>query len=94
MTVKGMRSAAVALAFAGVLGLAAPAHAARWEGPTAIPGWIDSALEWISRLWLGNEASAPKPSLEKCGLGIDPNGVCQQPSPPNSNQGIAVDPDA
>jgi hypothetical protein len=90
MTAKGMRSAAAALALAGVLGLAAPAHAARWEGPAAIPGWIDSALEWISRLWLGKEASAPKPSLEKLSEGIDPTGSTSPTS--SSDLGHGIDP--
>ena len=90
MTMKGLRSAAAALALAGALGLAAPAHAAPWEEPAAIPGWIDSAFEWIARLWLGNEATEQKPALEKLGGGVDPNGRLSPA--PGSDPGDGVNP--
>ena len=90
MNLQRLRSAATALALAGLLGLAAPAHAARWGGPVAFPGWIESALDWIGRLWIGIEAAESKPPIEKGGIGIGPNG-CPPPSQ-NQDQGIGIDP--
>ena len=60
MTLQRMRSAAAALALAGIL-CAAPAYAAQWEGPILFPVRFESALEWISRLWLGTRPRSQEP---------------------------------
>ena len=90
MALQRTRNAAAALALAGILCVAAPAHAARWDEPVAISEWIESALEWISRLWVGNDAAELKPALGKSSCGSDLEG-CPSPNP-NSDLGYGIDP--
>ena len=86
MIPQRIRRAAAALALAATLALAAPAHAAGWEDLGVGPGWIEQAMEWIARLWIGGEARGSAPAIEKCGGGINPDGVCSggapSPQPP------------
>ncbi len=71
MALQRMRRAAAALALAATFALAAPVHAAGWRDLSPGAGWIERAVEWIARLW-----STPT-TMEKCGMGVDPNGTCR-----------------
>ncbi|HEV8578740.1 MAG TPA: hypothetical protein VGX68_06610 [Thermoanaerobaculia bacterium] len=77
MILHRTRRVGAVLAFAAVLALAAPVHAAGWRDLAPGPGWLERALEWIAQLWLGNEeAPGPAPGTEKCGAAIVPDGYC------------------
>jgi hypothetical protein len=83
MVPQRTRRAAAALALAATLALAAPAHAAGRADLAAGPRWIESVLEWVARLWVGNGlATEPKPAVEKCGYTINPDGGCSGGTPP------------
>jgi hypothetical protein len=72
-----MRRAAAALALAATFALAAPVHAAGWRDLNPGAGWIERAVEWIARLWGGGGATGTPTAMEKCGMGVDPSGVCR-----------------
>ena len=91
MALQRIRNAAAALALAGILCAATPANAAHRAGLIAFPGWIESALEWISRVWVGSEARKPKPVVEKLGCGIDANDCPSSPAS-DSDLGHGIDP--
>jgi len=81
MVLQRIRRAAAVLSLAATLALAAPAHAAGWED-LAAPAWLERAMEWVSRLWVGNgDVTTPTPAIEKCGTGIDPSGLCSGAAP-------------
>jgi hypothetical protein len=83
MVLQRIRRAAAVLALAATLALAAPAHAAGWD-LAAGPGWFESVIERIARLWVGDgETSGPTPTSEKCGSSANPDGCPGgAPSPP------------
>lgn len=98
MTPHRIRRVAAAAALAATLAFANPAHAAGWKAWTVTPGWFESVKEWIARVWMGDgQASTPTPGIEKCGMGVDPNGGCLPPPPPpstpSSDSGPGSDPD-
>jgi hypothetical protein len=97
MRLQRTRRTAAAFALAAVLGLGAPAHAAGWEGLAVTPGWLESGLQWIARLWMGSgDETAVRPALEKSCAGMDPNGspLCQSgaQSTPSTEDGTGGDP--
>ncbi len=77
MALQRMRRAAAALALAVTFALAAPVHAAGWRDLNPGAGWIERAAEWIARLWGGGGATDTTAAAEKCGMAIDPSGVCR-----------------
>jgi hypothetical protein len=83
MVLQRIRRAAAVLALAATLALAAPAHAAIRD-LAAGPGWFESVIERIARLWVGSgETSGPTPVIEKCGGSLNPDGCPgAAPSPP------------
>ena len=76
-----IRRATAAAALATLLALAPPAHATGWPGLTSAPGWMESALQWMSHLWTGNpavkEGTGGMPNVNKkdSGPAIDPDGA-------------------
>lgn len=100
MTSPRIRRSVAALALTAILALGAPAHAAGWESWTAPSGWIENALEWIARLWVGGGvASTAEPARIKSdqGIGIDSNGGGSSTPPTlppatSSESGPGIDP--
>jgi hypothetical protein len=88
MTQRRIRRVAAAAALATVLAFAAPAHAVDWQTWAGGPGWLDGAVRWIARLWVGEGGGDGR----KAGIGIDPNGdpysVPTPPPPPDAGHGI------
>lgn len=78
MTQRRLRITAAALALAAALGLAVPAHAAGRVVRTPGLSWIEDVVQWVARVWVGNE----KDQGLKYGIGIDPNGN-PAPTPPS-----------
>ncbi len=97
MIQRRLQRTAAAAVLAATLGLAAPAHAVGWQGPTAAgPVWLETALHWVAQLWPG-AAVPPKAPNRKSdyGSGIDPNGRPITPPPPattNGDKGGGIDP--
>jgi hypothetical protein len=91
MTQRRIRRVAAAAALATVLGFTAPAHAVDWQTWTGGVGWIEGAVRWIGRLWMGEGVGDGR----KAGFGIDPNGATTatttQP-PPDPDRGHGIDP--
>ena len=91
MTQRRIRRVAAAAALATVLGFAAPAHAVDWQTWMGGADWIEGAVRWIGRLWMGDITDAGM----KAGHGIDPNGATTatttQP-PPDPDRGHGIDP--
>ena len=88
MTQRRIRRVAAAAALATVLAFAAPAHAVDWQTWTGGAGWIEEAVRWIGRLWMGEGMGDGR----KAGHGIDPNGdphsATTPPLPPDAGFGI------
>lgn len=100
MTQRSIQRTAAAILVA-VLALATPAHAAGRHARTAGPGWLETALQWMTQLWpgvpagVGFKTSVPAPGARTdYGAGIDPDGAHVTPPPPSTNgdKGIGIDP--
>jgi hypothetical protein len=80
-----IRRAAAATTLAFLLTLVAPAQASGWRGRASGTDVVQTAWQWIARLWLTTEGedqpARSGAAREKAGTGVDPSGH-KPPSPP------------